>query len=537
MSRIVTSWFSTLSRKFTAIALRRCLSVTLIGLLAFAGSAAVGFVAGIPAPAATDEFSYLLAADTFSHGRLTNPPHPLWVHFESIHIIQQPTYMSKYPPAQGLFLAAGQVVAGQPIVGVWMSFALMCAAICWMLYAWVPHRWALFGGFLAIINPQLGVAGYWAQSYWGGAVPAIGGALVLGGVRRLMRRPRVNDALLTSMGVAILANSRPYEGLLISLPAGVFLLLWMLSKRGPPLRVSVGRIVLPTLLALALTGAAMGLYNFRVTGNALRLPYQVHEETYGIAPLFILQSLPPEPVYRHQALRDRKRQIGRGLYDIQRSVAGFLVKNVAYLSWWGLYSLNVLAIPLIATLPFIVKWTLRDRWARFALLTYVILIAGVLLETFMMIHYLAPITGLNYFFALSAMRLCRWRDKRVGQMMSRAIPLLATIGLVASVGWTITRDDSSVWQYQRARLLKQLKQQDGRHLIIVSYSQNDSTPQEWVYNEADIDGAKVVWARRMDDDQSCKLVEYFKDRRIWSLELDGSPSIPRLTPYLKDPCR
>jgi hypothetical protein len=290
-------------------------------------------------------------------------------------------------------------------------------------------------------------------------------------------------------------------------------------------------------LALALTGAAMGLYNFRVTGNALRLPYQVHEETYGIAPLFIWQSLPPEPAYRHQALRDRHRQVGRGLYDIQRSVAGFLVKNIAYLSWWGFYSLNVFVLPLLATLPLMVKWALRDRWARFALLTYVILIAGVLLETFMMIHYLAPITAFNYFFVLSALRLWRWRDKRIGQMASWLVPLLAAVGLVASWCWTITRDGSSAWQNQRAKLIEQLKQQDRRHLIIVSYSPTRSTPDEWVYNEADIDGAQVIWARRMDADQNCKLAEYFKDRRIWSLELDGTPSIPKLTPYPKDLCR
>ena len=109
--------------------------------------------------------------------------------------------------------------------------------------------------------------------------------------------------------------------------------------------------------------------------------------------------------------------------------------------------------------------------------------------------------------------------------------------LMASLGWTIKRDNSSAWQNQRARLLKQLKQQDGYHLIIVSYRPTYTTHGEWVYNEADIDGAKVVWARRMDDDHNCQLLEYFKDRHIWSLELDRSPSTPRLTPYPRNLCR
>ena len=113
-----------------------------------------------------------------------------------------------------------------------------------------------------------------------------------------------SDALLTGAGLAVLANSRPYEGLLFSLPAGAFLLGWMLSKRGPSLAVSFRRIVMPIFIVLILTGTAMGFYNFCVTGNALRLPYQVHEETYAVAPIFIWQDLRPEPAYRHRDVRD-----------------------------------------------------------------------------------------------------------------------------------------------------------------------------------------------------------------------------------------
>ena len=197
--RFGSGFFSAWERRLRKLARKEKLAAILVGFLAFSTSAATSVFIQWPQPRVQDEFSYLLGAGTFAHGRLSNPPHLMWQHFESYHIIQQPTYASKYPPAQAGFLALGKMISGQAIVGVWISVGLACASICWMLQAWLSPGWALLGGFLSILRLGfLGFSlpgahfGYFSHSYWGGAVAAMSGALILGAVRRIAKQPRLH---------------------------------------------------------------------------------------------------------------------------------------------------------------------------------------------------------------------------------------------------------------------------------------------------------------------------------------------------------
>src|SRR5277367_6402638 len=228
MIAAATRFILAIEANASSLAQRKWLTVMLLGALSLAARALLLPILPVPQPAIQDEFSYLLAADTFAHGRLANPTPAFPEHFETLQVLMHPTYASKYPPVSGLVMALGQKLTGQPWAGVWIAGGLICAAITWALQGWLPAGWALVGGLIALL--KIGIVSYWSESYWGGTCAAIGGALVIGALPRLIRAQRSGVVIAFAAGLAILANTRPYEGLALAVPVTGYLAITLFRR-------------------------------------------------------------------------------------------------------------------------------------------------------------------------------------------------------------------------------------------------------------------------------------------------------------------
>lgn len=529
-----------MERAAATLARRRGLALLCVAFMGGGIAAGIAAFAGMPMPKVDDEFAYLLAADTFNHGRLANPQLPHWEHFETFHVLQQPVYASKYPPGQGLLLALGQAL-WHPVLGVWLGTAAAAGAVGWMLMAWLPARWAVLGALLAAMHPEVVT---WGQRYWGGCLAMTGGALAIGGWRRAIpscgqkramrpHRPRPLDAAIMGTGIAILAMTRPYEGGVLTLLLGISLLV-PIARGKLPLRDFLLRFAAPAAVVLAIAGGWLAYYNARITGSPLRMPYQIHVAQYMAAPIFLRQPAPPLPAYRHADMRDFHTGWEYSGYARQLTGAG-LATGLLERTWrllrgelrqWFL-ALGFVALP----------WALRhDRWMKAALSLTWLLFAGLLLVNWTFFHYAAPVFCLFFFCAIQCMRhlrLWRWRGKRTGLFLSRVAFLLCAVSVLHTAS-EIARLHPDWWWARRTEILDRLHAAGGRHLILIRYAPGIvNAPgygyRDWTRNEADIESSHVIWARAMDEERDRSLIEHHAGRRTWLLEVE--PKAVKLSPW------
>jgi hypothetical protein len=498
----------------------------------------------VPVPVVLDEYSYLLGADTFASGRLTNPPHPMWVHFETFNVNMQPTYQSMYPPAQSLVLALAQKLTGVPWIGVLLSVAAMCALFCWMLQAWMPPQWALLGGLFAVA--RYGIFSYWINSYWGGAVAAIGGALLLGSLARLRRQLSWQQGLVFTLGLVILANSRPLEGFLFALPL-MGAVVWMLVRSSLPRRRLLAQIVMPCLLLLGLAAAWMLYYNWRGTGNPLQMPYVLNQDTYHVTRPFLFQKPNPIPHYRNPQMRTF--YMFHEYPDLLRSRTGWGLQVLMRQKFFCYYVFLVWPL-LLLFIPGLML-AARSPELRIVFAALVLLVLGLTLQIWPAHgHYAAPAAGAVLLILLEALRQLRSAPNWAGfPWFNRAWfnRVWFSRAIVASIFlWMLVPISDRLWnpyafendhpsdrtavpkQIDRERIQAQLSRMPGQHLVLVHYNRRDVPSVEWVYNRADIDGSKVVWARDMGPEANQELLRYYAARHLWYVDR-SSGSI--LQPY------
>ncbi len=490
----------------------------------------------VPVPNVGDEFSHLLVADTLRHFRLANPEHPFHRFFETFFVLQQPTYSSIYPIGQGIPLALGKMIFGLPWAGVLLSTAAFCALCYWMLRGWTTAGWALAGGMLAVF--EFGPLCLWMNDYWGGSFAASSGCLVFGALPRLADRGRARDALLLGAGFALHLFTRPFESVMLAASIGLFFGPLLMRQRRVALRkcaIGFAPVVFALLVIL--------LQNRAVTGNWTTLPYALSQQQYGV-PVSLTFQADPVP---HSALTSQQ----QNEYEIQRAfkpkdgetLFTYLERLEYRVHYYRFFFLPPLYLALLAF--FFLQRTFRWAWI---ITTLALFSLGSNFFPAFQFHYLAAVTCLFVLVSVNGL-------ERIGRLQIRGLPVGAdaarwllllcaahflfwyTVHLLESTNVGLELVSYDAWNAidhqfapRRVSVARKLAAAPGKDLVFVRYYPNHSSADEWVWNEAAIDGARVVWARDLGLEENEKLRAYYRDRRAWLLEPDFKP-LPRLTPY------
>ncbi len=480
----------------------------------------------VPTPDVYDEFGHLFAADTLRHFRLANPAHALHQFFETFFILQEPTYSSIYPIGQGIMLAIGRAISGYPWTGVLLSTSAFAALCYWMLRAWTTPAWALAGGVLAVI--EFGPLNPWMNSYWGGALAAAAGCLVFGALPRLAKQASTTNALALGGGLAIHLLVRPYES--IFLVAGVLLYLVPAARR------VMGATPMILLAVLPAVGITL-LQNKSITGLWTTLPYQLSQYQYGVPASLTFQPSPmPHRELTFQQQLEYKSQLAFREGD-KDTLLTYLLRLEYRVRFYRFFFLA----PLFLALPAFCFAAAREFRYAWVLLTLLLFALGINFFPAFQLHYLGAVTSLFVLISVAGLqRIARWSPEA-----ARLLLFLCIVHFVFWYGMHLFEDEDiapAMIQYEtwdsinhrnpERRIFVNGKLADipGRLLVFVRYSPRHLFQDEWVYNEASIDSARIIWARDLGPHENERLRTRYPNRQVLLLEPDVRP-LPQLSPY------
>jgi hypothetical protein len=492
----------------------------------------------VPAPDLYDDFAHLLVADTLRHLRLANPPHPLSQFFETFFVLQQPTYSSIYALGQGLVMAIGWSLFGLPWAGVLIGVAAFCSLCYWMLRGWTTPGWALLGGVLAVI--EFGPLSQWTNTYSGGTLAAAAGCLVFGALPRLREAARVRAGVLLGAGLALHVLIRQYESIFLFLAVVLFLLPDL--RRGVPVR-PYARVSVAVAVALSPAILLTLLQNKSITGSWTKVPEVLSQYQYGVpASLTFLDNPVPHRELTPQQATDYKMQLF--FRHGQEGIGNYLARLEYRIRFYRFFFLPPLYIAALAFLT-----TLRQYRYAWVAITLALFALGTNFFPNFLFHYVAGVTCLFILVVVVGLQQIAKvivRGQAVGEEVAIVIVLLCCAHFVFWYGMHLVDDTElsmSVRQYEtwdglnhrnparRIEVAKELASVPGKLLVFVRYLPQHVFQDEWVYNAADIDRARIVWARDLGPAENEKLLRYYPDRVPLVLEPDWrTPKLARYSP-------
>lgn len=469
-------------------------------------------------PVIHDEFSYLLAADTFASGRLTNPSHPKWEFFETFHVLSQPTYQSKYLPSQGLILALGQRLFNLPIVGIWIFLCFGIAATHWMLLGWFNRKWSMLG---TVLTAYIVAFTDISQTFFYNPCAFLGAVLVMGAGKRCAdpwvthRGNSMAQGTVWGIGAGLLMLSRPFEGAFFC----IAVIAWMFWKT--PLRESVhrkGLLLSGTAATIAVGAFATFLfyYNRAVTGDYFTFPYVIYDQRYFTFPAIVWQHFTPATHWTSPFLEEfYSKHFAKALaveWQLE-SVTNFLAANLSKLERFFIAYPNAAITPLFL-LGIAALWRSKDRALLVALVPaslFVMFSTSNWMSSYGM-HLIGPL-ALCSVFGFRSLFIWHRTFNREGARI--ALSLFVSILVAYPLVFSYRRAFSGDWFQSidsRREVLETLDQVPGKLVLFVSYEDASMAFIDWVYNPADIDSARVVWARDLGDRKNQELLEYYGDR-------------------------
>ena len=574
------------------LARRPRLLVLLSGLIPIVIRLALLPIVPVPLPRTMEEHNHLLQADTYTHWRLANPPHPLGALFHSFQTIQWPTYVSSRPPLSSLFFFLGDLLFHSPFLGNLLGVGILAACFSWLLLGWTSRMWAVLGSFLVICH--LCIFGWWTDSFWAPIVTILGGVILLGLVSRIQRKPKLVHALGFTIGTALIAGTRPYEGFFYVAAIAVFLLIRICSKsQRSELPHTLRAFVIPAIVGCILIAAGQIHYNQATTGHAGMMPYQIWRESQTAVSSFLWQPILPKTQHLYYtadiAFRDWEVASAAMLHGHPLTTLDILIGRhssslrdiIGPMLFLPFLCAPVLAgatrirpsrralIALALPLPFIALivwsfpgrklllcaallnlesllfliWRWKERSLRFPLL---LVFLGALItsaSTFYMNNYFLPYVGAVILLVVTGLRnLSSWdKTRHTGAALSGFLFLGCLLMPLLEIGAAVAKhplysgSDMGRFDYApdktpaEAAALPQFA--SGRHLVMVRPwgERARNSTLDLVWNSADPDSQRIVWARDLRPDWTAAAHAYYPDRTMWVLDVSDDSSI--LQPY------